>query len=384
MDRAIAHRAARVHPVHKPAIDDGCVLAVGDRIAEVGRWTETRAGLPSGAEVIDHGEVALVPGFVNAHAHLELTLHGSIPADEGLFPWLDVVAERSRRLHGEEGVAGFARAADEGARLLAESGAAAVADTSLWGVRAEAELLTLVCREFLAFAEDGADRPFFASACAGLEEDVRQGLPSALQPHALYTVHPSVVRLSGERARALRRPLAIHLAETVDEVELFASGGGPLRDFLERHGADAEAFLEGAGTTPWRRLESLGCARGAVCFHGNYLGREDWPRLALHGASVVYCPRSHRHFGHTPHPAGAMLRAGVNVGLGTDGLVSNEGLDMAGEVVCALERCPDLSPDDALMMATLAGARAFGLDGEVGSLAPGLRARVARLPLDLW
>jgi cytosine/adenosine deaminase-related metal-dependent hydrolase len=152
---------------------------------------------------------------------------------------------------------------------------------------------------------------------------------------------------------------------------------------IAAHGGDPCVY-GGDGKTPVERLDDLGVLEHAILFHGNYMTERDLPRVLRNSASVVYCPRSHRHFGHVSHPAPLMLSRGVNVCLGTDGLVSNEGLDMVEEMLCALERCPALSPDAVLTMATLCGARALGIDGEYGALAPGMRAAFAEIPVSRW
>ncbi len=379
----VAHRAARVHPVCAPPIDDGCVLEQGGIIRRVGRWPELRGEVGDGWPVVDHGDVHLVPGFVNAHAHLELTDHGTIVFD-GSFPaWLEAVSSRSRAMRAE-GLAAFSRAATHGARMLAESGAAAIADTTLWGAEADSDALVVRVHEVIALAADGADRPFLASALRLLAEDTAAGRPSAIEPHTPYTAHPAVIRRAYAAALAARRTFAIHLAETLEEVEFLRDGTGRVREYLREMEADPREFRHPDATTPVAHLDRLDTLTRAVLFHGNYIAEEEFALLARKGASVVYCPRSHRHFRHAPHPAAAMLRAGVNVCIGTDGLVSNEGLDMREEIGCTLAHCTALSPEDALLMATLSGARAFGLDGQLGSLAPGLLARFAELPAALW
>jgi aminodeoxyfutalosine deaminase len=377
------HRAAWLRPVCQPPIADGCVVERDGRVEQVGAWRDVRPTLEAAAETVDHGDVCLVPGLIDGHAHLELTDHGPIAFDGCFSNWLEQVTARSRAMLAE-GLGTFSAAATHGAAMLASTGTAAIADTTLWGARAESDAIVVRVHEVIGFAPDGADRPFLAQALACLREDTRQGIPCAIEPHTPYTVHPEVIGRCAAEARALRRPFAIHLAETPEEVELSERGTGPLREYLESHGVDAADFLPPAGTSPVRRLGALGALDRAVLFHGNYIGPDDFGALVRAGASVVYCPRSHRHFHHAPHPAEAMLRAGVNVCLGTDGLVSNDGLDMREEIRCALERCHGLAPEDALLMATLGPARAFGLDGQLGCLAPGLLARFAELPTEMW
>lgn len=379
MDRTIAHRARWVHPVVTAPLEDGAVLVCRGVVVGVGPWKEIA---PSADDVCDHGDVWLVPGFVDAHAHLELTDHGSIAAPQGLLCWLAEVTRRSREMASED-PAGFGRAARRGGRMLRETGTAAVLDTTLWGVRADFEGLLIPAYEFLSYTNQEDERPFWRQAVERLEADAARGLPCALQPHALYTVHPDLIRRARETADRHHRLFAMHLCELAEEEELSAHATGPLSEMIAANGG-RPADYGGRGESPIQRLAGLGVLDHAVLFHGNYIRPADFPLLLTHSASVVYCPRSHRHFGHARHPASAMLARGVNVCLGTDGLVSNEGLDMRAEMLCALDCCPGLSPDDALTMATLCGARALGIDGEYGGIAPGMRAAFAEIPEGAW
>jgi len=378
MGRTLAHRARVAHPVVTGPLEDGCVVERDTRIVAVGRWADLRDALPADAEIHDHGDVWLVPGLVNAHAHLELTGHGTVPFGGSLFNWLDKVAEQSKLLARERPEA-FAEAADEGARMLRETGTAAILDTTLWGVRARSDALIVPAYEFLSFSAREDERPFYRQAIERAAADAARGLRCALEPHTLYTVHPGLMRKAREIANREGVLFATHVAETREEVEFISRGTGPMVDWLRDQGAPIEEY--GTARSPVRRLDELGVLDRAVLFHANYVEERDFATLVRRSASVVYCPRSHRHFGHEPHPAPAMVRAGVNVCLGTDGLVSNVGLDMRAEMLCALHRCPGLDPETVLLMATLCGARALGIDGELGALAPGLRAEFAELPV---
>ncbi len=318
---------------------------------------------------------------MNAHAHLELTAHGTIPYNGFLGDWLFAVGARTWELESD-GALDPQAAATAGAAMLAASGCAAIADTSLRGVRAEFDGAMVVLHEVMGFTSLGEDE-IWRRASERLAADVAAHLPCGLQPHALYSVGPDLFMEARRRADASGCLFATHLAETREEVQFLLDGSGPFAELLGGTGA-APAGLGAVGASPVRRLRDLGCLDRALLFHGNYIADEDFPTLALAGASVVYCPRSHRHFGHTDHPAPRMLRAGVNVCIGTDGLVSNEGLDMQAEMRAALDRCPGLSPEDVLAMATLFGARALRLDGDLGALAPNMRAQFAALPFDEW
>jgi cytosine/adenosine deaminase-related metal-dependent hydrolase len=359
------------------------VVERGGRIVAVGRWRDLAASLPEGAAVTDHGDVHLMPGLVNAHAHLELTGHRTIPFAGSFATWLNEVTSASRDLAATD-PDGFPRAAAAGAEMLAATGTAAILDTTNRGIRAPFPGVLIPMYEYFAFTEDGADRPYWSATRERAEHDSATALRFGIQPHTPYTVHGGMILRGRELADRHGARFGIHVSETLEEIEFHRIGGGRFAEWIHGAGGDPVEFGAGSGRSPVRRLSELGVLARAVLYHGNYVEDADIPLLIGASASVVYCPRSHRHFGHAPHPAAKLVAAGVNVCLGTDGLVSNEGLDMREEMLCALDRCPDLAPETVLLAATLCGARALGIDGEVGVLAPGLRATLCAMPLDHW
>ena len=205
---------------------------------------------------------------------------------------------------------------------------------------------------------------------------------AGISPHAPYTISlellQQVVRLSAEE----RVPLAMHLAESPEELQLLSSHCGPLVDLLTELGAwDPTAIPR--GIAPRDLLERLERAHRTLVIHGNYLVRGDWDLLAA-GAdhmSVVYCPRTHAYFNSTPYPLGLMLRRGVRVCLGTDSRASNPDLNLYAELQHVARAHTDISPADVLHMATLAGAQALGCDQHSGSITPGKRAKLIAVPL---
>ena len=118
--------------------------------------------------------------------------------------------------------------------------------------------------------------------------------------------------------------------------------------------------------------------------HGNYLGADDWKVLSDHRASmsVVYCPRTHAYFQHTPYPLGKMLRAGVRVVLGTDGRASNPDLNLYRELQFLAGRHTDLDPAELLRMVTIDAAESIGRSDQVGSLECGKLADMIEVSLD--
>jgi cytosine/adenosine deaminase-related metal-dependent hydrolase len=203
-----------------------------------------------------------------------------------------------------------------------------------------------------------------------------------VSPHAPYTVEPDGLRACADQARGAGLPLAIHLAETIDEAMFTTEHRGDLRSYLERLGVWDEHV-----PCPHARPIDLAAATGlltdtTVLAHANYLSDAEIGVLAGAGSHVVYCPRTHAAFGHPPHRYRAMLAAGINVCVGTDSLASTPSLSILDELRWLHANRHDCDPATLLEMGTLRGARALAWDDDVGSLGIGKAADFAVVPLD--
>jgi cytosine/adenosine deaminase-related metal-dependent hydrolase len=205
----------------------------------------------------------------------------------------------------------------------------------------------------------------------------------ALSPHAPYTVHPELLDSMVEMARRHQVPLAMHLAESREELELLRSGGGPFRELLVELNAWNPAPDARLGSIR-AYLERLARAPRALVIHGNYLNADEREFLVEQAASlsVVYCPRTHAFFNHEPYPLAELLLRGVRVALGTDSRASNPDLDMWREIRFVAQQHPGVSPETVLQLATLAGAQALGLESHIGTLEAGKAANLAIVALN--
>jgi cytosine/adenosine deaminase-related metal-dependent hydrolase len=185
-----------------------------------------------------------------------------------------------------------------------------------------------------------------------------------------------------ELSRKYRVAVAMHLAETREELELLHLGSGPFRELLTELGV-----WEGAedARLPYvvEYLAELAKAPRALVIHGNYLDAEEIEFLAAHRQtmSVVYCPRTHAYFGHQSYPLGRMLDAGASVALGTDSRASNPSLSVFEEMKFAAQSHPGVDKAAIVRMTTLGGARALGLEATIGTLERGKRADFAVIAL---
>ncbi len=333
-----------------------------------GRIARVDSAAPDGP-VEDLGDVILMPGLVNAHAHLEFSDLTAPLGQPGMSlpAWIRlVISERKRANH---------KAAAAIAAGMAESRAA--------GVTAIGEISTAPAAAYL----DSDPKPavvalqeaigFSAHRVDSVFNDLTSRLdaappPTGLSPHAPYTVHPRLLERIVELAAARGVPVAMHLAESPEELQLLSDGDGPFRDLLdERSMWDADAIPR--GSRPLDYLRRLATAPRALVIHGNYLDADEIEFLGQRrdAMAVVYCPRTHAWFGHTTYPLDAMLQRGVRIALGTDSRASNPDLDLMAEVRFAARQFPQVDPAMWLRMATLDAAIALGLGDEAGSLTPG-------------
>ena len=367
--------AGSVHPVTAPPIEDGAVL-VDDRgtIAAVGPHSLVPA--PAGARELAFPDASLVPGLVNTHTHLELTHLADKNAEREFARWIRSLRTLKDATTPDE----FARAAERGVRDAWAAGVTCVADTGSTGAPLEA-LARLGARGIYYQEVFGPD----PAHCAASMEELRRALdrlsplatsPLSLgvSPHAPYTVSEPLYRAVADLARRERCPLAMHLAESRAETELVRDGSGPFADALRARGFAVRA----QHCSPVRYLLRLGVlqrATGWLCIHCVQVDEWDVAILRDSGAGVAHCPRSNRAHGHGTAPLAAFRRAGLRVGLGTDSVVSVGDSSLSAEAAAA-----GLDGEDALRMLTIEGARALGLESEIGSLDVGKAGDLAVFP----
>jgi 5-methylthioadenosine/S-adenosylhomocysteine deaminase len=351
--------AGWVLPADGPPVRDAFVAWEDGRIVEVA---------PGRAE--RHFDDALIlPGLVNAHSHIEYAVYGGFGDGEPFGGWLATHIARKRRLD-EDAVLAIARL---GAAELLGAGVTTTADYSFSGAAAPAAaelgLRAIVYLEVFGPDPDEAARGFEALRAKVDETDlVRIGI----SPHAPYTCSIDVYRY----CLSLGIPVGTHLAESDGENEWLRHGAGPLA-------AASEWLMPPTGKRAVATLEDV-LGPELLSAHCVAIDESEVALLAGADVPVAHCPRSNAFLGCGIAPITALRAAGARVGLGTDSPASVPSLDPWDELRAAIagararERRPDaLTATDALRLATLEGARALGLDSEIGSLAPGKRADLA-------
>lgn len=344
-----------VLPVDGPPVEGGLVRYENGVVVEV----------TSGRAERHHANAAIVPGFVNAHSHLEYAAYAGFGDGEAFGPWIATHVERKNRL-GQADMLAIARL---GVLESLRAGIATTADYSFSGAAATAAaglgLRAIVYLE--VFAADPADaRRQFDEKRDRVEETglVRIGV----SPHAPYTCSLATY----EWCLSLGIPVGTHLAESRNENEWLEHGRGPL--------SGIPILVPPTGKRAVRTLEPV-LGPGLLCAHCVEADDGEIALLAERDVPVAHCPRSNALLGCGTAPVAELRAAGVRVGLGTDSPASTPSFDMFEEMRAAIylarartKRPEALLAADALRMATLDAARALRLEDQVGTLAAGKRA----------
>lgn len=376
-----AFRAAWACPIDQPPIRDAVIEIEDSRIAGI-RDPETGS---RGSPVRDLGNVALLPGLINAHTHLELSwLRGRVLPANRFTDWVKQLVALRR---GTEQLATIEIVAPihDAIRELRESGTVAVGDVTnsmaAAGPMREASLHGVVFHELLGFNE--RDGTLVAASHELRASASKQGLRVSLAPHAPYSTSVELFKAIREAVTASDCPImSVHLGESVEEVELLEQGAGPWRGMLQAIGVWRDDW-EVPACGPVQFLDRHGVidARTLVV-HGVQFDDAALGRLREIGSTLVTCPRSNRWVGVGYPPIERFYRSGVPVAVGTDSLASVEDLNLFSELKTMRGLAPSVPAGTILESATLVGARALGLDAELGSLTPGKRAEMiaVRLP----
>lgn len=358
-----------IFPANGPPLAGGVVAIDGERIVSV-----ERSGLRSAD--VDLGEVAVLPGLVNAHTHLDLSgLRGQCPPSPDFTGWLRQVIAHRRGTTAEQVQwdvrAGLAESLRHGTTLLGDISAGGASQPIL----ADAPLRSVVFYEILGLTKERAEQSLAAARTWLATHTTTNRCRLGLSPHAPYSVRSELFAQAALLARDPKRPLAVHLAESREELELLHQRSGPFVPFLKDLGVwDAD----GLASSPAFIMKVCNQHIPKLYVHGNYLAPS--ARISRN-STIVYCPRTHSAFGHTPHPFRRFLERGIRVALGTDSLASNPDLSILAEIRHLHQHFPEVPGEALLRMATLSGAEALGWAEETGSLEAGKSADLVVVPL---
>lgn len=362
-------RARWVLPVGRPPIAGGYVSVDAGRVVACGER-------PSATPVEDLGDVALLPGFVNAHTHLELSwLAGRVPPAASMPAWIRAqlgvrAAAPSAGAIGQAAAEAIRSAQASGTVLFGDVSNTLAAVPALAASGADA----LVFRELLGFSVPNP-AGLVADAWLALDAVAPTRLTTSVVAHAPYSVSPAL--LSAVAAARRAAPLAIHAGESAEELAFLETGRGPFRELLEDLGV-WDTGWQAPRCGPIEYLDRRGyLGPGMLAVHGTHLPVADLARLREAGGTLVSCPRSNVWVGGGAPDAARFYASGVPVAIGTDSLASTATLHMTDELAALRRVAPGVPAARLIESATLVGARALGREAEFGTIAPGRRAMFA-------
>jgi len=368
----VRYRAAWVLPIDRPPVPGGTVTVERGLIARV---DETVIG-----DADDLGSVAILPGLVNAHTHLELSwMRGRLPAVGSMPAWTASLIELRRSVSNEPVepiIAAIAEARASGTGLVGD-----VTNTlATYEPLADSDLSAAVFRELTGFSAADPDAVVSAAARQIHELTPIAWLRPSIVPHAPYSVSPSL--FAAIQRRAGGAPLSIHLGESAAEIEFLRDGSGAWRTLLESLGAWNPSWTP-PGCGPVEYMDRLGLvSENLIAVHGVQFTDDELSRLAVARATIVACPRSNRRTAAGLPPIERFYASGIRVAVGTDSLASVEDLNLFAEMAEIRRLAPSVPARAILRSATQGGAEALGFASELGTLEPGKRAQLlaVRLP----
>jgi 5-methylthioadenosine/S-adenosylhomocysteine deaminase len=356
-------------------IEDGAIVIQKGKITKIGKRAEVMSKIRAKQTVDAKGKV-IIPGLINTHTHVPMTLFRGIADDLDLNDWLTKyifpaegknVSEDFVRAGTRLGLAEFIRG---GTTTYCDMYyfEDAIADETF-----KAGLRGVLGETVIDFPV--ADNKTFAEAIAYSEKFIKKWQKNALitpaiAPHAPYTVSEEHLKQAGKVADDLKAPLIIHLAEDRKELKFVADNKNGLR--------------------PIEYLEKIGLLNSkTIGAHVIYANEDEIEVLKKYGVGVAHCPQSNMKLAAGVAPIPQMLASGLDVGLGTDGAASNNDLSMWEEMDTAAKLHKVFSFDpkvvsalQAFEMATIGGAKALDLDDKIGSLETGKRADIVIVDFD--
>lgn len=350
--------------IHRP----GCLRIHGDSISEVGSSLFPHPG----EEVLRLPGLTLTPGFINLHAHLELSsLANSLSPNSNFTDWLRQIIPLLPGLTPEV----RRRSITQSSQNALLSGTTSILSITS-NVSALAGLTSTATRvwwalEFMdlqapAHSAEGLDR-----VTAWLARHPSSAWHLALSPHAPYTASPSLFQELAQLSTQHRLPFTTHLAESNEETQLLCGKKGPLQNLLPAD-LKRDDFLGNRSSLDWcHRHQALPAQ--PILAHLNELSESDLPYLRETHATVVHCPSAHRWFQRKPFLSDLLRENQIPICIGTDSPASsaNLHLDLRQEIRLFQENCPSLTPQEAWASLTTSPAHALQLEDKLGTLQVG-------------
>jgi cytosine/adenosine deaminase-related metal-dependent hydrolase len=381
-----------VVPISREFIADGAVAVDETRIVAVGTKKEIIEKFP-GAKREHFGEAAIMPGLVNCHSHLEITaMRGFLDDVEAdFYSWLmKLTVTRAEKLSDEDIKIAAIAGALEGVR----AGVTCFGDIGRFGVAGFEALKKNNLRGILfqetefSPKDETAETDFdkLRDKFLALKETETALVRVGISPHAPYTVSRRLFEKITDYSIAERIKISVHAAESNEETEFFQTGEGFFKGVYEKLNLEWKA----PAVSPIRYLADIGVLRAApLLAHCVKVSDEDIELIAESRSRIAHCPKSNSKFGHGIAPFEKFIDRKIAVGFGSDSVASNNTCDIFEEArfaALSARNLPDkkrfLTARETIETATLGGAKALGLEREIGTLDAGKQADLIVVSLD--
>jgi 5-methylthioadenosine/S-adenosylhomocysteine deaminase len=388
------YTARYILPIVASPIENGAIVVDGPQIVRVGPRDEVLASF-AGSPHEDFGNAAILPGLINAHSHLELTvMRGFLEREEhDFFAWLRKLTIARLKMTDED----LFVSATCGAIEAARAGITCLGDSSSFGLQSMRAVTEVGLRAIVYQESFGPDPNVAAESVeklqaqiAGMREIETNLVRAGVSPHAPYTVSGPQLEMISRLALKEALPLMMHAAESQAEKQLLLDGTGPFAEGLRVRGIDWRA----PGVSTVRYLEDHGILETRpLLAHCINVDDEDLEIVKRAGAGIAHCPKSNAKLRHGRAPFTRFIAHEIKTGLGSDSVGSNNLCDILEEarfatllmrtsgsdssLSNAAESQTEVGAADALFAATLGGAQALGLDDQIGALREGMQADIA-------
>ena len=381
-----------VLPISAAPLENGAVAIEKDKIVAVGKREELAQKFPEATDE-NFGEAVIMPGFVNAHSHLEITaMRGFLDdVEEDFYAWLiKLTTTRADKLTAKDIEISALAGALEGAR----AGVTCFGDIGRFG-KAGFEALKQVGLRGVLFQEtefspksEEAENHFakLKDKFLALKETETALVKVGISPHAPYTVSRKLFEKITEYALCENIKITIHAAESNQEKEFFLTGEGFFAELYQKLNLEWNA----PKTSEIEYLAEIGVLRAKpLLAHCVKVSESDIDLIAESATRIAHCPKSNAKFGHGIAPLEMFLDKKVCVGFGSDSMASNNTCDIFEEARFATLFARNsagkkrfLHAREIIETATLGGASALGLENEIGTLQTGKQADLIVVALD--
>ena len=402
------YSASWVLPIISAEIEDGAVAVDGSKIVAVGSRAKVISLFPA-ALVSDFGQAVILPGLVNTHSHLELTvMRGFLESEEHDFTaWLRKLTTARMAMTGEDLLVSATCGAIEAAR----AGVTCFGDSSSAATHAMKALQEVGLRGIVYQESFGPDAKVARENVAKLREQVAElrtledeRVRIGVSPHAPYTVSAPQLEMISRLAIDEQLPLMMHAAESEAEKSFMMEGLGRFAEGLRARGIEWQA--PGISTIKYLARHGI-LETQPLLAHCINVDDADLELIKQNGAGIAHCPKSNAKLGHGRAPFQKFLAHRIDIGLGSDSVASNNTCDLleearfatllarlkagSADILSALsaqrEESGDkpsapITADQSLFAATLGGARALGLENQIGGLAEGMQADITIVSLN--